>query len=134
MVSQDLSSAVVCWWVPLHIDGVVCGLHYSGGRRSRRGCRAKERSIFSLTCTSIWTRVSSSDCVDPTVQNEAELTQAYRHSVRTDWSLGCLRVRRNAELSRPGLVFSCHPEDVGQAFQQTLDIELRVRDHVSVNQ
>lgn len=38
MVSQDLSSTVVNRWVPLHIDGVVSGLHYSGNWRSRRYC------------------------------------------------------------------------------------------------
>lgn len=36
VVSQDLSSAVVRWWIPLQVDGVVGSHHHSGSRRSRR--------------------------------------------------------------------------------------------------
>lgn len=34
------------------------------------------------------------------------------------------------ELSRAGLVFSRHPEDVSEALQQTFYVQLGVRDHV----
>lgn len=53
MVSQDLSSPVVCWWVPLHINGMVCGLHHSRDRWSRRCCRETEEAIIKLQVAAI---------------------------------------------------------------------------------
>lgn len=49
MVSQDLSSTVVDRWVPLHIDGVVSGLHYSGNWRSRRYCSVTNKHTWDMS-------------------------------------------------------------------------------------
>lgn len=54
--------------------------------------------------------------------------------VHTDWSLGCLGIRGDAELSGAGLVLSRHPEYVGEPLQQTFNVQLSVRDNDSEDQ
>lgn len=51
-------------------------------------------------------------------------------SLHTDRRLGSLGVRGDAELSRPSLVLSCYPENVGEPLQKTFNIHLSVRDDV----
>lgn len=62
------------------------------------------------------------------------LSTEFQNSLRTDRSLGCFGFRGDTELSWAGLVFSCDPEDVGQAFQKTFNVELSVWDDVPEDQ
>lgn len=48
----------------------------------------------------------------------------------TDWSLGRLGFRGDAELSGAGLVFGRHPEDVSHSLQKTFNVQLGARDDV----
>ena len=57
-----------------------------------------------------------------------------KFSLRTDRSLGCFGFRRDAELSWASLVFSCHPEDVSHALEQTFNVQLGVGDDVPDDQ
>lgn len=52
-------------------------------------------------------------------------------SLHTDWRLGGLGIRRDAELSGASLVLSCHPENIGKPLQQTFNVQLSVRYDVS---
>lgn len=52
-------------------------------------------------------------------------------SLHTDWGLGSLGIRGDAELSGASLVLSRHPEDVGEPLQQTFNVQLSVGYHVS---